>query len=235
MHVAAILLAAGQGLRLKSKVSKPLITINSKPLIIYSLSALNKNRWIKEIIIVGNNQNIAGIRRLVDKYDLRKVIRIIRGGRRRQDSVHNGISQVGSSADLVLIHDAARPFISLEIIYRVIRKARGMAGAITGVPVNDTIKNVFLSKEAKLIVKHSLNRKQLWMIQTPQVFKVSLIREAFRRFGKDDVTDESMLLERLGKKVGVVLGSYDNIKVTTPGDILIAKTIAKNFKICNTR
>jgi len=230
MYLSAIVVAAGKGVRLRSKVSKPLVKINNKPVIIYSLEILSKCSLIKDIIIVANSLNIEAIKREVKRYKINKVKGIAAGGIRRQDSVENGLKAVNNSADFVLVHDAARPFINNKIVYSAIRQAKKYGAAIAGVPVKATIKQVTRSQGHKvtseLVVEKTIDRNKLWEVQTPQVFKKDLLLEAYDRSGDIDVTDEAMLLEKIGVKVGVTFGSYDNIKITTPEDLILAKAIA---------
>lgn len=222
MYVSAIVLAAGRGLRFDSIISKPLVKINSRPIIIYCLKILNSHPAIKEIILVVNPSNRYGIIRAIREYRIAKVKGVILGGRRRQDSTGRGLGKIDKRADLVLIHDAARPFIDRKMVTAVIREASASGAAIAGVPVKATIKEV----KSKNIVKETLDRSRFWEIQTPQAFKKDLILRAFRKFGRRKVTDDAMLVEKLGKKVSVVMGSYRNIKITTPEDLVIAEAIA---------
>ncbi|MFH1199004.1 MAG: 2-C-methyl-D-erythritol 4-phosphate cytidylyltransferase [Candidatus Omnitrophota bacterium] len=224
--VSAIVVAAGKGLRLKSKTAKPLINIDGKPAIIYALRVLNKEPRVKEIIIAANPDNIQGIRKVVKKYRINKAKKIILGGARRQDSVFNGLKV--AEGDMVLIHDAGRPFIDSKIVRFSIAQAQKSGAAIVGVPVKATIKAVGSSQA--LVVRATLDRSRLWEIQTPQVFNKDLLLEAYRKFGNEKVTDDASLVEKLGKKVKIVLGSYNNIKITTPEDLVLAQAIAKNLR-----
>jgi 2-C-methyl-D-erythritol 4-phosphate cytidylyltransferase len=223
MRVCAIALAAGFGLRFKSKIPKILAEINSKPILIHSLLTLSRHPFIQEIIVVVNSKNSKSIIGKIRQYRIGRVSRIVEGGKRRQDSVLNGLKALSSRANLVLIHDAVRPFIDKNTISAVIEEAKNCGAAIVGVPVKATIKEV----AGKIIVKKTLDRNNLWEIQTPQVFKKEIILKAYEKFGDIDVTDDSALVEKLGKKVSVVLGSYNNIKITTPEDLVIAEAIVK--------
>lgn len=223
IQVTAIVLAAGEGRRLKSKVPKPLVEINSKPVIIYALSVLSRHPAIKEIILVVNQKNLKIIKDKIRSYRIKKIKKIVLGGKLRQDSVRNGLAVVNPQADLILIHDGARPFINKEIVASVIKEAGHFKAAIAAVPVKATIKK----SHGKNIVKKTLDRESLWEVQTPQVFNKDLILEAYRRFGNNAVTDDASLVEKLGAKVRIVMGSYVNIKITTPEDLLIAGAILK--------
>lgn len=217
------MLAAGKGVRLQSKIPKPLARINSKPVIIYSLETLSRYPSVKDIILVVNSKNSKSIIKEVKKRRIKKIEKIIQGGRRRQDSVFNGLKALDNDTHLVLIHDAARPFIDKHTLTALIKTAKNSGAAIAGVPVKATIKRV----SGKFIVRKTIEREGLWEIQTPQVFKKDLILMAYKKFGKQDATDDAMLVERLGEKVSVVLSSYNNIKITTPEDLKLAKVIAK--------
>ena len=222
MFTTAILLAAGKGLRFKSRVSKPLIKLGARPLIIYSLEALSSNPDIKEILVVVNAVNEKGIAAVLKNHSVKKVSRIVKGGLRRQDSLGNALKFADNRSKLILIHDAARPFISRKIISDVIKAAHKSSASVSAVPVKATIK-----EGVGGIVKKTLNRDILWEIQTPQVFNKDLIIEAYRRFGKNNVTDDASLVEKMGKKVRLVMGSYFNIKITTPEDMIFAQTIMR--------
>ncbi len=230
MYVTAVVLAAGKGLRLKSKISKPLIKIDSKPLIIYSLNTLSKHPYIKDIIVVANRRNLQDIRNKIKQYRIDKIKDVVLGGQVRLASVVNGLRAIDNHTDLVLIHDGVRPFIDRDMVSSVIKTAKSSGAAIAGVPVKATIKSVKVSKCQSVkenIVEKTLDRSKLWEIQTPQVFRKDLILKAYDKFGDIDVTDDAMLVEKLGAKVSVVLGTYNNIKITTPEDLIIAQAIAK--------
>ena len=227
MFVSAIIVAAGKGLRFKSRVSKPLVKLGSKPVIMHSLEALNSHRAIKEIIVVANSRNKKAIDKQIKRYNITKAKATVLGGLRRQDSVMNGLKAVDTRAELVLIHDAARPFIDKTIISRVILEAANAGAAIAGVPVKATIKAADNCQQSVVRVKETLDRNKLWEIQTPQVFKKDLILKAYKRFGGLDVTDEAMLVEKLKENVSITMGSYRNIKITTPEDLVIAEAICR--------
>jgi len=221
--VSAIVLAAGKGKRMNSTLSKPLLRISGKPLIVYSLEAFNRHSGIDEIILVISPKNRKAIEKEI-KNKFKKIKGIVLGGRRRQDSVKNGLNKLSPESNLVLIHDCARPFIKAGFISKLIASAKKFGAAIPGVPVKATIKSVKSG-----MIEKTLDRKNLWEIQTPQVFRKSLIQEAYSKFSKAGVTDDSSLVEKLAKAVKIVRGSYNNIKVTTQEDLLIAETISKDF------
>lgn len=221
--LTCLVLAAGRGVRLKSPLSKALIDVGGKPVIYYSLRVLNNHPEVDNIIVVCNRDNIKRIERITKKYGFRKVKDFILGGKERKDSVLNAIKSVALESDYVLIHDAARPVLSKGLVSACIDSARKYGAAIAAVRVKPTIK---VSKDGAW-VKSTLDRKQLWEAQTPQVFKKELISRGYRGLGNKEVTDDSMLIERLGRKVRLVSGYYSNIKITTPEDLLFIRAIIK--------
>jgi len=224
-YVSAIVLAAGRGERFQSKIPKLLASIAKKPIIIYSLEALSRHPSVKDIVVVVSPKNSRQITRLIKQYRIGKIVRVVKGGLRRQDSLGNGLKAINSRTDLVLVHDAARPFIDRELISSVISKANRKGAAVVGVPVKATIK-----KASGNLVEKTIERKNLWEIQTPQVFSKDLILKAHKRFSSTDVTDDAMLVEKMGAKVSLVQGSYNNIKITTPEDLVIAEAIARKVR-----
>ena len=261
MYVTAIVLAAGRGLRFSRPTNftvkggtKPLIEINSKPLIIYCLNILSNHPYIRDIIVVVNLENSRSIISKIKQYRIKKITDVVLGGRLRQNSVINGLKAMDARTDWVLIHDGVRPFIDKDTVSSVIKVAKECGAAIVGVPVKATIKKVIprsgqarssLARDkqghpstalgtskvtSEFIVEKTLNRDNLWEIQTPQVFKKELILKAYEEFGDMDVTDDASLIERLGAKVKIVKGSYTNIKITTPEDLILAEAIAKDLK-----
>jgi len=263
MYVTAIVLAAGKGSRLGLKVSKPLVEINSQPIIVYCLKIFSRHPYVKDIIVVINSKNSKSIINKIKQYRISKIRHIVKGGLRRQDSVLCGLRAIDSRSDLVLIHDSARPFLSHRLVSSVIAEAKRSKAAIAGVPVKATIKKVTKSVRkpprrgqshpstwfgcahhkslragkvtSKFEVKETLNREDLWEVQTPQVFSKDLILKAYKKYASNiQVTDDAMLVEKLGVRVSIVRGSYNNIKITTPEDLLIAQAIAK-LKVQNSR
>ncbi len=224
--VVAIIAAAGEGKRLKSPRSKIFARIKDKPLILFSLKAFSCHPLINEIILICNRKTIRQVKRLVEKGHFSKVKHIILGGPTRRDSVANGIKIIKPQREkLILIHDAARPLINKSLISRLIKNAFEFDAVICAVPVKATIKSVKLG----LFVDKTLKRDNLWEVQTPQVFRSDLLKRAYSRFGRLAVTDDATLLEKMGKGVKIVLGSYSNIKITTKEDLIFAQVLAKKF------
>jgi len=224
----------------KSKIPKPFVKINSQPIIIYCLEILSKHPSVRDIIVVVNAGFLGEMVSKIRQYRIDKVRQVVEGGRLRQDSVRNALKVIDNRTDAVLIHDGARPIIDKETVSSVIKAARKSGAAILGVPVKATIKRVTKSltrlrsglpsvarhhATAAFTVKETLDRRYLWEVQTPQVFKKELILQAYSKFGKSEVTDDASLVEKLGARVKVVMGSYSNIKITTPEDLVIAEAI----------
>jgi 2-C-methyl-D-erythritol 4-phosphate cytidylyltransferase len=161
--------------------------------------------------------------KVIKRLNFKKIKAFVIGGIRRQDSVYNGLKAVSKRSDWVLIHDSARPFIESKSINKVILAAKKSGAAILAVKPKATIK---LSHKRNIVSK-TLDRDKLWEVQTPQVFKKSLILKAYRKYSKSNVTDDASLVEKLGKRVVVVEGDYRNIKITTAEDLLVAGLIIK--------
>lgn len=224
----AIVLAAGQGKRMGTKVQKQYLEIQGKPVLYYSLQAFQSSPLIDEIIlVVGDGQKEYCQKEIVDKYQIQKVTEIVQGGAERYHSVWNGLQQIQHDG-YVFIHDGARPFVNDKILNRAYREVVEHKACVVGMPVKDTIKIADIDGFAK----ETPNRSFVWAVQTPQVFDVSLIKEAYAKLmEKEDitVTDDAMVVEQmLDMKVKLVQGSYENIKITTPEDLVIANEFLKN-------
>jgi 2-C-methyl-D-erythritol 4-phosphate cytidylyltransferase len=222
--LSAIVLAAGSGKRLGGRVSKPLVKISNKPLINYCLETFNRHPDIDEVIVVCSTQNKKQILKALKNSSFKKISFAL-GGRRRQDSVYNGLKKVSPKSEWVLIHDSARPFIDKQSITKVIQGAKKTGAAILGLPVKATIKTASCG-----LVNKTLPRNDLWEIQTPQVFKKEFIAKAYEKYSKADVTDDASLVEKSGRKVRIVEGRGKNIKITTRVDLYLAQLITKGFR-----
>jgi len=222
-NVGAIILAAGISNRMQGK-DKMWIDLLGQPLITYSLNAFNNCKKITQIVLVVSESNIALGQNLVVENKSHKVSYVCEGGKRRQDSVRLGLERIASESDWIIVHDGARPCIDNEIIDRALNSATTNVASTAAVPVKDTIKVA----ENNLIVKKTLPRKQLWSVQTPQIFKQEILYQAHLNHNRN-VTDDAAMVENSGNPVKIFLGSYNNIKVTTPEDIPLAETILKNI------
>lgn len=218
---AAIVLAAGSGKRMNSKVHKQYLIIQDRPVLYYSLKAFEDSAVDEIVLVVGKGEEEFCRKEIVDKYGISKVKAIVEGGKERYHSVFEGLKQT-SDADYVLIHDGARPFVNQDIIRRCMQEVQKYQACVVGMPVKDTIKIA----DEEGYAKQTPDRKNVWMIQTPQTFSYALIYEAYGEMLKTEntaITDDAMVLERIkGKKSKLIEGSYRNIKITTPEDLLIA-------------
>ena len=218
---AAIVLAAGSGKRMNSKVHKQYLIIQDRPVLYYSLKAFEDSAVDEIVLVVGKGEEKFCRKEIVDKYGISKVKAIVEGGKERYHSVFEGLKQT-SDADYVLIHDGARPFVNQDIIRRCMQEVQKYQACVVGMPVKDTIK---IADEGGY-AKQTPDRKNVWMIQTPQTFSYALIYEAYEEMLKTEdaaITDDAMVLERIkGKKSKLIEGSNRNIKITTPEDLLIA-------------
>lgn len=218
---AAIVLAAGSGKRMNSQVHKQYLIIQDRPVLYYSLKEFQDSAVDEIVLVVGKGEEEFCRREIVDKYGISKVKAIVEGGKERYHSVFEGLKQT-SDADYVLIHDGARPFVNQDIIRRCMLEVLEYQACVVGMPVKDTIK---IADEGGY-AKQTPDRKNVWMIQTPQTFSYALIYEAYEEMLKTEdtaITDDAMVLERIkGKKSKLIEGSYRNIKITTPEDLLIA-------------
>ena len=226
----AIVLAAGQGKRMHSKVQKQFLEIQGYPVLYYSLRCFQESPLIQDIILVTGEESISYCKEeIVQKYGFTKVSAVIPGGKERYDSVYAGLCEC-RDCEYVLIHDGARPFVTEEILKRGLQKVKETGACVIGMPSKDTVK---LSDEEGY-VKETPNRKCVWTIQTPQIFLYSLIREAHDSIRQKDmskITDDAMVVEQeTGVKVRLVEGSYQNIKITTPEDLDVAEVFLKKIK-----
>ena len=218
---AAIVLAAGSGKRMNSQVHKQYLIIQDRPVLYYSLKEFEDSAVDEIVLVVGKGEEKFCRKEIVDKYGISKVKAIVEGGKERYHSVYEGLKQT-SDADYVLIHDGARPFVNQDIIRRCMQEVQKYQACVVGMPVKDTIKIA----DEEGYAKQTPDRKNVWMIQTPQTFSYALIYEAYEEMLKTEdtaITDDAMVLERIkGKKSKLIEGSYRNIKITTPEDLLIA-------------
>jgi len=228
MFISAIIVAAGKGRRMGTKLNKVFLKLNGKPVLYYTLNVFEKLLELNEIVLVVSNEDIDYCRReIVDKYSFKKVRRIVAGGMERQESVFNGLKAVDSRCDIVMIHDGARPFIDKTTLKKGIEESKLHSAVGIAVPVKDTIKVV----DDDNFVVSTPDRTNLMAIQTPQIFEYRLIYEAHLKAMEDGFlgTDDTVLVERLGHKVKLVEGSYRNIKITTPEDLIISEAFLKTI------
>jgi 2-C-methyl-D-erythritol 4-phosphate cytidylyltransferase len=256
-EVAAIVLAAGAGKRMQSDTPKQYLLLDGKPVLYYTLKAFENSKVDTIILVVGSNEIEFVQTNIIERYGIKKVNIIVEGGKERYHSVYQGLKAAGGS-EYVLIHDGARPFISNEIIEKVIEKVAESKACVVGVPVKDTIKIV----DEKNFILNTPDRNCLWSIQTPQAFSTELITKAYRMIidgvfmeegGRDsigsknssetditksvkademkkiNITDDAMVLEHtLNYPIQMISGSYRNIKITTPEDLIVGEALLNN-------
>lgn len=220
---AAVVLAGGSGKRMNSKVHKQYLLIKEKPILYYSLKAFEESAVDEIVLVVGDKEKDYCRQEIVEKYGLKKVKAIVTGGKERYHSVFEGLKAI-ETADYVLIHDGARPFVDNEIINRTMLAVKKYKSCVVGMPVKDTIRIA----DEEQYAKETPQRKYVWMVQTPQAFSYSLIYDAYEKMLQNEntaITDDAMVLESMtSHRVRLIEGSYRNIKITTPEDLLIAET-----------
>lgn len=230
MKYTAIVLAGGSGSRMKSKVKKQYLQMGDYPVLWYSLAVLEKSSRIDEIVLVCGKGEQEQCRSLfVDTYGFQKIVKVVEGGKERYHSVYEGL-KAAKGCDYVLIHDGARPFLDEEMLVRLTAALPIWNACVVGMPVKDTIK---LADPDTGCVQATPDRSLLWTIQTPQAFRYDLIRSAYDALIQEEsagtltqkVTDDAMVAERAGASVKLIEGSYNNIKITTPEDLVFARAI----------
>ena len=227
MKTVAIIPAGGAGLRLGSSIAKQYLLLDGVPVLARTIKIFQQAKIINEIILVVPEDDLISVKKqLLDKYDLTKVRAIVAGGRQRQDSVQNGLSAIADRCDVVVLHDGVRPLLTEEMISKVVAGAKSCGAASIGVKVKDTVKQTVDSD----LVAATLPRNNLWLTQTPQAFTFDVLQKAYAAAVCDKFygTDDASLVERIGVKVKMIAGSYENIKITTPDDLIIAEAFIKN-------
>ena len=222
-RIAAIIPAAGTGLRMGGEKAKQFLEIDGRPLLAVTLQPFQDCRAVNAIILVVPSVDVEYCKKeIVEQFRLNKVTKVIPGGVRRQDSVRLGIEATGGEYGLVLIHDGVRPLVDVELIARVIKEAKAHRAVITAIPAKETVKEI---DSLDQVVK-TYDRGHVWLVQTPQIFRYKDIVMAHKNAlneGWEEATDDSILIERLGIPVKAMKGSERNIKVTTQYDLALAR------------
>jgi 2-C-methyl-D-erythritol 4-phosphate cytidylyltransferase len=226
MSVIILVPAAGTGSRMGTAINKQYLTLADRPILAHTLHLFDGHPDVDCIHLISPLAEIDYCRRqVVERYAFTKIRSIIAGGAERQDSVRNGLQNCGAAAnDIVLIHDGARPFFPSALLPELVAAAARVGACVAGVPVKDTIKEV-----ADSLILGTPDRGRLWQAQTPQAFRFALIRDAHEQAVRDGFrgTDDASLVERLGHPVAILAGSYRNIKITTPEDLILAEAFLK--------
>jgi 2-C-methyl-D-erythritol 4-phosphate cytidylyltransferase len=226
-QITAILPAAGLGTRMGAETAKQFLELDGVPIVILTLRRISSCPQVTHIIVATRPDGIAWLEARIRAENIKQPVRVVKGGDSRQDSVAQALQHVPPDSELVLVHDAVRPFVTVEHVTRVIEEARRCKAAILGIPAMDTVKEV---KRASLpedvaLITATVPRERVVLAQTPQVFATALLKEAFARAEADgaNTSDEAGLVERLGYDVHVVQGSERNIKITKPSDMDLAR------------
>jgi 2-C-methyl-D-erythritol 4-phosphate cytidylyltransferase len=226
-RVAAIIPAAGLGTRMGAEMPKQFLELDGTPLVIFTLRRLAACSAITDFFVSTRADDVVSLQDKVAKAALGRPARVVHGGDTRQQSVANALAQVDPATEVVLVHDAVRPFVTPEQLDRVIAEARKRGAAILGIPAIDTVKEVKRATlpEDMALITTTIPRERIVLAQTPQAFSYALLRDAFRTAQADGVlaSDESALVERFGHDVFVVLGSERNFKITRPADMDLAR------------
>jgi 2-C-methyl-D-erythritol 4-phosphate cytidylyltransferase len=220
MSVVAIIPAAGVGIRMGGETPKQFLSLEGVPVFVHTLRKFASSDIIDEIYVALRDEDMDRATKDIDREHFSKPVRLVQGGVTRQETVARALAELPSPAEIVVVHDAVRPFIELEMIQRVTDAARKEGAAILGIPSVDTIKQV-----ERQTILGTIPRERIVLAQTPQAFRISVLKEAFARAGADGFngTDESSLVERMGQAVIVLMGSDRNIKITKPSDLPLAR------------
>ena len=224
--ISAIILAAGAGRRMNSDIPKQYMPVAGKPLVVYSLEIFDQSSVDEIILVVASGDEDYCKEEIVNKYNIGKVTAIVSGGAQRYDSVYAGLKAV--TGDYVMIHDCARAFVTEDIINKAIDGMKEYQACVVAVPSKDTVKLA----DDNGFVSETPDRSRVWSVQTPQCFEYNLVREAYDKLPEmnlENITDDAMVVEQvLHKPVKLVMGDYNNVKVTTPEDINLAINILKS-------
>lgn len=232
----AIVLAAGQGRRMGTKIQKQYLELEGKPVLYYSLHVFEKSKVVDDVIlVVGKGQESYCYSEIIEKYHLKKIKAVIPGGKERYESVYLALKYIAEqknvagagTSGIVFIHDGARPFVDEGMILRAYHTVQEFDACVVGMPVKDTIKVV----DEENFAKETPDRRTLWSVQTPQVFRTTLVQNAYFKLMEQpeiQVTDDAMVVEQiLNHPVKLVEGAYENIKITTPEDIFVAEAFLR--------
>jgi 2-C-methyl-D-erythritol 4-phosphate cytidylyltransferase len=223
LKTIALITAAGKGQRMESPIPKQYLSLGGKPILAQTLQVFEECSAIDGIyIIVPQDQMDLVQQDIVEKYQFKKILKLVRGGRVRQYSVWNGLKAISPGCSIVVVHDGVRPLISSRLITRSIETARKSGAAVVAVLARDTVKRTIAGKKVQ-----TLPREEIWLAQTPQAFQFSLLMKAYQKAQQDDVigTDDAYLVERLGHPITLIMGDQANIKITTPEDLILAEAL----------
>ena len=225
--ICALIPAAGKGSRMANSVKKPYLKLAQKPILAHTIQRFEENKVVDAVFVVVNKDDFSDCRtNVLEPYTFTKVQELVAGGETRQMSVYNGVRALAADVDFVVVHDGVRPFVTDKTISACLTAADECGAAVAAVPVKDTIK---IADENAFIVETPV-RERLWAVQTPQVFRKSLLEEAHQIAQAQQLTatDDAALVEQLGFPVKLVMGSYANLKITTPEDLRVAEVLLRD-------
>ncbi len=222
LKTIALITAAGKGQRMQSEIPKQYLCLGDKPILVHTLQVFEECLAVDGIYLIVPQDQMAMVQKdIVERYQFKKVLKLVRGGKMRQLSVWNGLQAIRSGCSIVVVHDGVRPFISCRLIEQSIEEAQKNGAAVVGVPAKDTVKRILEGKKVQ-----TLQREEIWLAQTPQSFQFSLLKKAYQKAQQEDIlgTDDASLVEGLGHPITLIKGDYSNIKITTPEDLAWAES-----------
>lgn len=227
MFTTVIIPAAGFGERMGATIAKQFLPLQGKPVLVHTLERFQQCDAVNEIIIATQKNSLEQIASLLSEFHITKAKPPVVGGERRQDSIAHALNHIDEQATIICVHDAVRPFVHIQEIIQTIETAKYFGASIIAVRAKDTIKKA--STDGR--VEQTLERSSLWMVQTPQTFQRKILLDAYAHAEQQGITatDDSFLVEKLGVLPVIIEGSYENIKITTPDDLLLAELLAKRF------
>ncbi len=223
--VTAIIVAAGKSERMGTGMDKAFLSLGPKPVLAYSIMAFEACHAIDRIVLVVRKDQVDAAKSMCRIYGISKLTAVISGGARRQDSVKNGMDAMDPDTTIVAVHDGARPLVTPELIEETVKSAQRHGSGVAACKMIDTVKYV----EKSQVVDHTIDRSKLWLAQTPQTFKYTILRKAFEKLAADGATctDESSAVEALGEPVRLVEWTHPNFKITTPADLPVAAALLR--------
>lgn len=226
-RAVAVIPAGGGGRRMGTATPKQFLALGGVPLLLHCLRVFEQALSVSQVIlVVPENERERALVDVIKRHNIKKVLRVVAGGATRQDSVYEGLKATDPEVEIVVVHDGVRPFVTEDLIERSIAEARHTGGAVVGVPMKETVKQVGADGD----ILCTIDRSSLWLAQTPQTFRRGLLLEAYQKAYSEgfDATDESGVMERFGHKVAMIPGRWDNIKITTPEDLQMAEAILRS-------
>jgi 2-C-methyl-D-erythritol 4-phosphate cytidylyltransferase len=222
LKTIALITAAGKGQRMQSEIPKQYLCLGEKPILVHTLKVFEECPAVDGIYLIIPQDQMAMVQRdIVEKYHFKKILKLVRGGKIRQMSVWNGLQAIRSGCSIVVVHDGVRPFITCRLIEKSIEEAQKSGAAVVGVTAKDTVKRIGKGEKVQ-----TLPREEIWLAQTPQSFRFSLLMKAYQKAQQENIigTDDASLVENLEHPITLIKGDYTNIKITTPEDLAWAKS-----------